>query len=107
MRLEDKLSTLTTVPVNVFDKLYNHLLYIYSNDVVTQLLNGQEVFNVELLEGTLVITLIDDTLHYKFIPNEKFSKTIRDTIITKKSLLEENISAKLKTALLNWKKELL
>lgn len=107
MRLEEELSTLTSVPIKVFDKLADYSYYIHSNNILTQLLNNANVFNLNLTEGVLTISLVDDKIYYKFTPNEKFTKVVRDTIVTKKSLLEKEVSAKLKSTLMNWKKELL
>lgn len=107
MSLEKKLSVLTTIPEKNLQKLASYIDAVHSHDVATQLVEDDSVFELSTFEGTLYITLEDDIVKYKFIPNENFSKIIKSTLITKKSLLIEQVSKKLKESLMHWRKELL
>ena len=107
MSLEKKLSDLTIIPEKDLKKLTSYIDAVHSHDVATQLVDDNTVFELNTFEGSLFITLEDDVLKYKFIPNENFAKIIKATLITKKSLLIERMSEKLKESLVHRRKELL
>lgn len=106
MSIEEKLSTLTTVPEKTYKDLENVLNAIYSHDICTQKLENKNIFELELFEGTLVLELMDDSVRFKFLPNKTFSKTIKDAIINNKSFLIDISLNKLKKSLENTYKDI-
>ena len=107
--LENKLSTLSTIPEKALVKLREYLNRVHSHDVVTQLIEDKDLIELDIFEGTLYITVdkINDTIKYKFIPNDEFNKIITKSIVEEESLLIAEVSTKLKSALVNTYKDLI
>jgi len=105
--IEKKLSVLSSIPEKSLVHLHTYINNVHSHDIATQLLEDKTIFELNTFEGTIHITLEDDTVKYKFIPNDTFNKIVTDTIINKKSLLVEEISSRLKDTLVNTYKDLL
>lgn len=106
MDLIDKLSSLTTIPKLHLNKFKTSLLKIYSNDVYTKSMDNN-IVELELFEGTLLITLEDDCVKYKFIPNEDFDKLIKDSLLHKEDKLVIAALDRLKSAFINTYKDIL
>ena len=105
--IETKLSVLSSIPEKSLVHLHTYITNMHSHEIATQMLEGKTIFELAIFEGTLYITLEDDNVRYKFIPNDEFNKMVTETIINKKSLLVENISSRLKDTLVNTYKDLL
>lgn len=105
--IEKKLSTLSSIPEKSLVHFHQYLNDIHSHDIVTQMLEGKDIFELETFEGKLHLILEDDTVRYKFIPNDTFNRIVVDTIVNKKSNLVEDLSSKLKEVLVNTYKDLL
>lgn len=101
MTFEENISKLSTIPVKSIEQLSRYINSIHSHDLVTQMMDDKStnIFEIQLFEGTLMLQLIDDNIKYKFIPNEEFSKVILDTILSKKSLLVNELDKKLQRIL--------
>lgn len=101
MTFEENISKLSTIPVKSIEQLSRYINSIHSHDLVTQMMDDKStnIFEIQLFEGTLMLQLIDDNIKYKFIPNEEFSKVILDTILSKKSLLVNDLDKKLQRIL--------
>lgn len=97
--LEDKLSILTGIPKRSLVHLHEYLDCIHSQDIVTDLLQNNDVISIELFEGTLNLCIIDDNVHYKFVPSNEFNNMVVKSIINKESILIEKVSDSLKKAL--------
>lgn len=98
--LEENISAVTSLPENLVKNLSKYMPYIHSHSIATQLLsNNDNVFELEIFEGTIMIKLENDTIEYKFIPNESFAQVVRETILSNKSLLVDGISNKIKKLL--------
>lgn len=94
--LDENLSILTTLSEDNIKYLSKYLKYVHSHEIATQMLKGENVFKLDLFEGSLVLKIEDDNVRYKFIPNEQFNQIVVDTILNKKSLLIEDMSNKVK-----------
>lgn len=101
MTFEENISKLSTIPVKSIEQLSRYINSIHSHDLVTQMMDDKStnIFEIQLFEGTLMLQVIDDNIKYKFIPNEEFSKVILDTILSKKSLLVNDLDKKLQRIL--------
>lgn len=108
MTFIENLSTLTTLSKKSLTHLSDYIQCVHSHDIATQMVSELDnVYEVKLFEGTLLIQVIDDVVHYKFIPNEEFSKIVVDTILTKKSKLVSDATEKLKKVLTKAYKDVL
>lgn len=107
MGIEKKLSDLTTVPIESIDKLEYYLYAIHSHDIVTQMLADKELLEIDIFEGKIYLSIENDAVKYKFVPNDKFSKLVVDSILNKDSKLLNAVTEKLKKSLANWRKDLL
>ena len=106
MELETKISTLTTIPEKSLRHVHRFLNLVHSNDIVTQIIkhnaeHSDDPVEIDLFEGKLYISIIDDNIRYKFIPNDEFNELVRDSYINKRSKLVEEASVSLKRTLSN------
>lgn len=62
-------------------------------------MEDKDVFELPIIEGKIYIKLDDDVIKYKFVPNEIFSNTVKETILNKKSKLMTVAIDKLKDGL--------
>ena len=101
MTFEENISKLSTIPVKSIEQLSRYINSIHSHDLVTQMMDDKSIniFEIQLFEGTLMLQIIDDNIKYKFIPSEEFSKAILDTVLSKKSLLVNELDKKLQRIL--------
>ena len=101
MTFEENISKLSTIPVKSIEQLSRYINSIHSHDLVTQMMDDKStnIFEIQLFEGTLMLQVIDDNIKYKFIPSEEFSKAILDTVLSKKSLLVNDLDKKLQRIL--------
>lgn len=101
MTFEENISKLSAIPVKSIEQLSRYINSIHSHDLVTQMMDDKSanIFEIQLFEGTLMLQIIDDSIKYKFIPSEEFSKTILDTVLSKKSLLVNELDKKLQRIL--------
>lgn len=107
MSLSKNLSLLTTVPENTINKFFNNINLIHSNDVLNEILKDKDIFELDIIEGKIIIKLEGEKLKYKFIPSDAFNSLIIDTVLNKRCKLVAEISDRLKTSLTSWRKELL
>lgn len=107
MSIVKKINQLTTIQESTLNKINDILYYIYSNDIIEQLLeNPSGPIELELFEGSLYLYLEDDTVKYKFIPNNAFESVLIESITKKKNLLAEKLSDKLKSRLITIYKDI-
>ena len=107
MKLNKKISLLTTIPKDAIDNISDYISFVHSHDICTQLKEGVEYIKLDLFEGNLYISIdSDDNVHYKFIPSEDFDKLVVNTILSKESTLVNTATAKLKSLLTNTYKDL-
>ena len=107
MELNKKISTLSTIPEWAIDKFQKYINLVHSHDIVEQIFENKDVFEIDLWEGKLYIKLEDDALKYKFIPSEDFNEIVKTSIIKKKSRLVDSVTDKLKTAITNTYKDII
>lgn len=98
MSIEKNLSALTTISEDNIKYLSKYLKYVHSHEIATQMQEGSSnTYELELFEGKLLIQIIDDSVSYKFIPNEQFNSIVTDTILNKKSLLVDTMANRVKS----------
>lgn len=105
--LANKINTLSGIPENAIKQLDKYLKYIHSHDIVLQMDKGENVFELELFEGTLYLTLDDSSVKYKFVPNKEFEDIVVQSIINKSDKLLNAATDKLKLILSHTYKDIL
>lgn len=81
------ISTITTIPTASLHKLFDKVGWCICNGVEESRLNGDDVTEINLDFGTLLISVENNQIQYKFIPSSKLEKGLIDTIINKKNPL--------------------
>ena len=90
----NELSILTTIQEKQLTKLFDKLIYCINDDVCESLLNDEEVAEIDIYIGKLIIKKLDDRISYKFIPSEKLENSIKETVLNKKNLLIDTLETK-------------
>ena len=71
-------SNLTSVPVKTLEKLARKAIYSICDDVYENQLNSpDEIVEVDIGIGTLLVKVLDKEVKYRFKPNDLFAKSIR------------------------------
>ena len=100
------LNVLTTIPTASLQKLFDKIQFIICHTLEESILEGDEITEVDLDFGTLVIKIEDGQIKFRFVPSVKLNKSIKSTIIDKKSPLTSEIEATLKDRITKTYKEL-
>lgn len=94
MEFISKVSSLSNIPEASLNKLQTYINTIHGDDVFVSKLDKNTVHKVETFEGDIYITVEDNIIKYKFIPNDSFKSNVRKAIINNKSPLLEKLGAK-------------
>ena len=89
-----KISSLSDIPERYLEKLKIYINTIHGDDVYLSKLDANDVHNIETFEGDIYLTLEDNQIKYKFIPNDNFRNNIKRALINNKSPLIEKLGAK-------------
>ena len=81
------LSTITTIPYNSIVKLMDKLGWVISDCVEESTIKGEDYAQIDLGIGKLDIAVVDDEVHYRFVPSSRMEENIRQTIENKKNPL--------------------
>lgn len=101
VNIKEDLSTLTTIDESVFTKLSNKVEWCISDGIEKAILNKEDIINIDLDIGILMINLKNNEIKYKFIPSQKLEKTIINTVLNEKNSLILNIEDSLISKLTN------
>ncbi len=105
---EENISTLSTISVDNINKVKRYMQSIQSHEIVTHLVKENKgPVEIPLMEGKLLLTVDNDVISYKFIPNKEFEEIIINSFVTKKSLLVSNATSRLSHAFENIYKDIL
>lgn len=105
--LVDDISTLTTIPTTVLQQLVNKAIFCICNDVEENKLKNENLTEIDIGLGTLVISVEDNSIQYKLIPCKKLEAAIKNTIINGKNPLVDTIEKTLTQKILNAYKQYL
>ena len=103
--LED-LSVITRVCKYNFDELASKSVAIISHSVEESLRNKENITEVDIGIGTLLIKNEEETLLYKFIPSKKLEESVKTTVTSRKSPLAVMIDETLGRRITNTYKDL-
>ena len=87
----DDICTITTIPTASMNKLFNKIEWCICNSVEESKLSGDNITELDIGIGTLIISIIDNSIQYKFIPSNKLEKGLIDTVIYGKNPLVVNL----------------
>lgn len=85
--IED-LTTLTTIPESALVKLMSKYNMLISDYVLQDKLTSNDITQINIGIGTLIISNTDYTLSYKFIPSLELEESLVNSLRTKSSPLE-------------------
>lgn len=100
-------STITSIPDKTLKKLVTKIVYCINDAVAEANAAGEDLVDLDIGLGTLAIKLDSDTIKYKFIPSAELEKSIRETILNERNLLEDALDAALVDRLTNTYKDLI
>ena len=101
------LSILTTIPKSVLDKLTTELQYVICHSIEESSLQSENITKIDIGIGTLLISVEDEGVRYKFIPSSSLEQTVKWTILNHKSPIIHQVEEALKDKVMNVYKELL
>ena len=107
MTLVDELTTITGIPKKILMKLVATAKFSILQSLEEMILKKDNLCEVDLEIGILLISLEDEELKFKFIPSNSLEKDIIETIQTGKNPMEENIYNNITSALEKTYRELL
>lgn len=85
------LAILTTIPESNLKKLCNLSKDIISHDVLECIKNNEQICEVDIGIGNLLINLQEESLSFKFIPSKSLQDCLLETIQSKESSLTKNV----------------
>ena len=104
--IEKELSVITTIPVSTLQTLNNKAMKCIGHDVLSCYLKGEPVSNICLGDmGTLSISLVDNEVHYRYIPSLAMRTMIEEAIQSKSSPLIESVESTLGAKIMNTYKD--
>lgn len=105
--LIEDLATITTIPVASLQKLTTKAQYCICNDMVENKLKNENLTEINIGIGTLQINVADNKMQYRFIPNDKFEKALKESWIDGKCTLKDELDRSLIFKILNTYKTIL
>ena len=95
MNLINDLSNLTSIPEKILEKLSDNIMFSILQSLEETLIKKESVCEIDMNIGSLLISLEDDNLKFKFIPSKTLEKEIIKTIEEGKNPMKEISSKKL------------
>ena len=105
--LSSDLSTLSTMQENDIQKLVYLSKLIISHNIYEDIILHNDISEIDIGIGKLLIKLNSDEVEYKFIPHKDMEKIIITTITKDKDYLESAIENKIYTKIKSAYKDLL
>lgn len=104
--IED-LSKITTISTNNLNKLIDKSMWCICDYIEELITSKNNVLEINIGIGTLIISILDNQIKYKFIPNAKLENSIRETIINEYNPLKLTIEKTLVNKITNTYKDLI
>lgn len=106
MNINHDLQQLTNIPDYLLNKLTNLTSDIISHYVVASKFENSNTTEIDLGFGKLVIYIVDEEIHYKFIPSTNLEEAICNAIINNEDILITKAEKSLKDKFMKAYKEL-
>lgn len=107
MNLNNELSILTQIPINVLDKLSNISKKCILHNIHQSCLEDKDCLEIDIGYGNIIMYISDENIVYRFVPSKDFEKSIINTIDSQEDPLILDIEQSLKKKVLNVYKELI
>ena len=101
------LSTLTTIPYSTLQSLFNKINSIIAYDVKESLLDKENICELDIGIGRLLILVDEEEVKYKFIPNNSLIENVNESIINKSPNLVAEVEESLCKKILHTYKDLI
>lgn len=99
------ISLLTTIPESTLKSLLKKCVESICHDVIECKHELKSECEINIGLGTLIISILDDSIQYKFIPSKKLEQVVANAILYDEDILKDNIEATLQEKLKNVYKE--
>ena len=103
----EDLSKLTTIPVSKLESLISLSCYCIDEELLESGLEGKEIMEYDIGIGTLLISLSNNSIRYKFIPSKQLEGHIVNSLKTKQNSLSNKIEKNLVDSIVNTYKDML
>ena len=88
-------SDITGIDKKYLDKILKVFQYSIAEDITELNLNIENVIDLDIGIGLISIKVEDDTIKYKFTPNDSFVDIVKNAIKYKKNVLEYKLETSL------------
>lgn len=85
------LSTITTIPYQTLQKLFDKLSWVICDAVSNVKENNSDYYSIDVGIGELDIYVGQEEVSYRFIPSDTLSKSINETVNEGNNPLTKNI----------------
>lgn len=106
-KILDELSTITGIAINDMTKLFDNMSLCVCNDVLESIHSGEDVCELNIGIGKLILRVDDNEIMYKFIPSSQLENDLINTIKNNSSPLIQHAENCLCKRFNNTYKELL
>lgn len=106
-KLIDDLSTLTMINSSKLDRLSKLSVYCINEELLESILADKSLVEYDIGIGKLYISTANNELRYKFIPSEELHSSVKNTVESKRNLLEAKIEKSLVSSIEETYKDLL
>lgn len=100
------LSTITTIPYQTLQKLFEKLSWVICDAVQDSLMNKEDFASIDIGIGTVDISVSNDTVEYRFVPSKSLESSVIQTVEDKSNPLVKNIESSLVKRIVNTYKDL-
>lgn len=100
------LSTLTTIPYHTLKGLMDRLINIIAYDIKESKIDEEAYCEIDLYIGTLIISILDEEVKFKFIPSNKLTSETVDALTDGDFKLIEEVENSLRKKIINTYKDL-
>ena len=95
------LSTITTIPKQTLEKLFEKLSWVICDSVEVSCMSNEDFARIDIGIGYIDINVTENELEYRFIPSKKLESDILNTVQNKKNPLVNNIEESLIKRIIN------
>ena len=103
----DDICEITTIPNASMHKLFDKIGFCIANAIYEGYLNKQQIIEVNIGLGTIIVSIDSNQLVYKFVPSCKLEKNIVDSIRNNKNPLDIKLEETFVNRILNTYKDML
>ena len=107
MEIIKDLNSLTSIPEKILEKLSDNILFLILQNLEETLTKKENICEINLNLGTLIISIEEEELKFKFIPSKKLEKEILKTLELNENSMTQILTNNMVNALEKTYKELL